>query len=89
MFRERFELGSRFFEFTTHRIGYNLSLPETMLRKSCLLLGFEIGTLYLGEVSFSDMVYASVDTKSTFAAFARLSLGKLGYIGDIIFSEEV
>jgi hypothetical protein len=35
------------------------------------------------------MVYASVDANSTFAAFARVGLGKPGYIGDINFSKEV
>jgi hypothetical protein len=89
IFKEDFELRWRFAEYTTHNVDCHLSLPETMIRKSCLAVGFQAEAVYLGHVPPSEVVYSSKAINLTYAAFARVGLGKLGYIGDVNFSEEV
>jgi hypothetical protein len=88
IFRERFGLKWRAVEYTSHDVRLHHSLDETMIRRSSLVPEFQAKAVYLGHVPTSEIVYAGGSRNVAYAAFARVGLGKVGYIGDVNFGEE-
>ncbi|KAF1917289.1 Isochorismatase-like protein [Ampelomyces quisqualis] len=79
MIKEDFELRWRFVDYDMHHVDDHLSLPETIPRNRRLLC----------HLPSSEVVYSLNPSNLAYAAFARVGLGKLGYIGDVNFCEEV
>ncbi|KAF2030706.1 Isochorismatase hydrolase [Setomelanomma holmii] len=88
MFKEDFGLKWRVTEYTSHDVRLHHTVDENMLRRASLVREFQAKALFLGHVPSNDIVYAGGPKNMAYAAFTRLGLGKLGYIGDVNFGEE-
>jgi hypothetical protein len=88
MFKEQFGLKWRVSEYGSHDVRLHHSVDENMLRKASLVRAFQAKAVYLGHVPTSDIVYAGGPRNLAYAAFVRVGLGKVGYIGDVDFGEE-
>jgi len=89
VFRHHFGLPWRVADVSSHDITL-LSRDECMIRTTSLAPSFYAKALYLSKVHVSQAIY-SVNTGATsitYAAYGRVGLGKLGYIGDFNFGEE-
>ncbi|KAF1997075.1 hypothetical protein P154DRAFT_298296 [Amniculicola lignicola CBS 123094] len=89
IFREYFDLRWRAGEYTRHDI-HLLTLEESMIRSQSLAHSFRAKALFLSRVPAAQMVYvvSMGVAMSAYGAFARVGLGKLGYVGDVNFTEE-
>ncbi|KAF2270283.1 hypothetical protein CC78DRAFT_528761 [Lojkania enalia] len=85
IFKEEFDLRWRVAELTRHDTNL-LPLDEFMIRTKCLVPAFYANALFLGKVPTSQIVYSgtSGSALTAYAAFTRVGLGKLGFIGDVI-----
>jgi hypothetical protein len=88
MFREHFGLRWRVVSDTSHDVRLQRTVEETMIRRASLVTNFQAKAVYLGHVPANEVVYAGGSSNVAYAAFARIGLGKLGYIGDVNFGEE-
>lgn len=88
LFREHFRLKWRVAAETSHEVRLQHSVDETMIRRASLVPKFHANAVYLGHVPAHEVVYAGGPANIAYAAFARIGLGKLGYIGDVNFGEE-
>jgi hypothetical protein len=88
MFKEDFGLRWRVTAYTKHDVRLQPSVEETMIRRASLVPEFYANALYLRHVSTGEAVYAGGPDNVAYAAFIRVGLGKLGYIGDVNFEEE-
>ncbi|KAF2248352.1 hypothetical protein BU26DRAFT_332003 [Trematosphaeria pertusa] len=88
-FKEYFDLRWRVAESTTHQVRL-MATDESMIRTASLFPVFHANAVFLGRVPAAQTVYAgsSGATMTAYAAYARVGLGKLGYIGDTNFGEE-
>ncbi|KAF2875055.1 Isochorismatase-like protein [Massariosphaeria phaeospora] len=89
VFEKYFDLRWRVAEATDHEPRL-LTIDESMIRMASLVPQFNAKALYLGRVSTAHTIYAASTgaTMLTYAAYGRVGLGKLGYIGDWNFGEE-
>lgn len=89
IFKEDFNLRWRTSEYARFKMRLH-NLDENLIRASTLVPTFEAEALYLNHVPAKDVVYCGRDGNDPWccAAYARVGLGKLGFIGDINFSEE-
>ncbi|KAF2686230.1 hypothetical protein K458DRAFT_298936 [Lentithecium fluviatile CBS 122367] len=87
--KDDFGLRWRVSEYTKHDTRLH-SLDENLIRASSLVPTFCAKALYLGHVPTAQTIYGgrSGANPNAYAAFARVGLGKLGYIGDVNFTEE-
>ncbi|KAH7408584.1 Isochorismatase-like protein [Phaeosphaeria sp. MPI-PUGE-AT-0046c] len=88
LFKEHFGLKWRVAAYTSHTVRLQHTVDENMIRRSSLAPKFDASAVYLGHVPTTEVVYAGGPASITYAAFARIGLGKLGYIGDVNFGEE-
>ncbi|KAF2730663.1 Isochorismatase hydrolase [Polyplosphaeria fusca] len=89
IFKENFDLRWRVGD--EEKLDTTLApVEETMLRRTSLVPSFYANALFLSKVPTAQTVYAGSSPTSViaYAAFARVGLGKLGYIGDMNFGEE-
>lgn len=86
--KDQFGLRWRVAAYTKHDVRIHHSGDENMIRRTSLVPEFYAKALYLGHVPASDIVYAGGPEPLAYAAFTRVGLGKLGYIGDVNFGEE-
>lgn len=89
IFKQYFDLRWRATEHTTHEARLTMA-DESMIRTSSLVPTFVANGLYLSRVPAAQVVYvgSAGATITAYAAYARVRLGKLGYIGDTGFGEE-
>lgn len=89
IFKEYFCLRWRVSEYTKYDTRL-LPVDENMMRTASLVPTFYAKALYLGHVPTAQTVYGGRTGASSnaYAAYARVGLGKLGYIGDVNFNEE-
>jgi hypothetical protein len=88
IFREHFGLKWRVAEYSSHDVRLHNGLAETMIRRASLVPSFHAKAVFLGHVPSSEIVYAGGSKNVAYGAFARVGLGKVGYIGDVNFGEE-
>jgi hypothetical protein len=88
LFKEHFGLKWRVAAYTTNDVRLHHTMDETMIRRASLVPNFRAKAVYLGHVPASEVVYDERSANLAYAAFARVGLGKLGYIGDVNFGEE-
>jgi hypothetical protein len=88
IFKDHFKLRWRVAEYTSHDVRLHHTVDETMIRRASLVPDFHARAVYLGHVPASEAVYVGGPANVTYAAFARVGLGKVGYIGDVNFGEE-
>jgi hypothetical protein len=87
LFKEDLGLRWRVADYTSHDVRLLHAVDENMVRPASLVRKFQAKAVYLGHVPTSEVVY-SADSHLAYAAFARIELGKLGYVGDVNFGEE-
>ncbi|KAF2107205.1 hypothetical protein BDV96DRAFT_307719 [Lophiotrema nucula] len=89
IFKEYFQLRWRIAESAKHETTL-VPVDEFMIRTSSLVQTFDAEALFLGGVPSAQTVYAGTSQTSVvaYAAFARVGLGKLGFVGDVNFGEE-
>jgi hypothetical protein len=88
LFREHFGLKWRASTYTSYDVRLQRTVDETMIRKASLIPHFQAKAVYLGHVPTTELIYAGGPSGVAYAAFARVGLGKLGYIRDANFGEE-
>ncbi|KAH7065791.1 Isochorismatase-like protein [Paraphoma chrysanthemicola] len=88
MFKEHFGLKWRASEYGSHDVRLHHAVDENMLRRASLFHEFQAKAVFLGHVTTSDLVYTGGPKNLAYAAFTRVGLGKVGYIGDVNFGEE-
>jgi hypothetical protein len=88
MFKEQFGLKWRVAEYTLHDVRLHQTFEQTMIRTPSLVPDFRAKAVYLGHVPAGEVVYDGGSPNLAYAAFARVGLGKLGYVGDVNFGEE-
>ncbi|KAF2819406.1 hypothetical protein CC86DRAFT_145599 [Ophiobolus disseminans] len=88
VFKEHFGLKWRVAQCAGHDVRLQHSVEETMIRRASLVPSFQAKAIYLGYVPATELVYGGGGYNLAYAAFARVGLGKLGYIGDVNFGEE-
>jgi hypothetical protein len=75
-------------EPTTHEARLVAS-DQSLLRTATLVPKLEANAAWLTGVPPSEVVYLGpIDSGIVYAAFARVGLGKLGYVGDTEFGDE-
>jgi hypothetical protein len=86
---KEFGLRWRTSEYTKHDTKLHV-LDENSMRTTTLAPTFYAKALYLSHVSTAQTVYSGRTgaDPNAYAAYARVGLGKLGYIGDVNFDEE-
>lgn len=89
MFKEYFHLPWRVAESTKNDIRL-LTIDECMIRTDSLVPAFYAKALFLSRVPTAQTIYAGSSGAATtaYGAYARVGLGKLGFIGDVNFGEE-
>jgi hypothetical protein len=88
MFKEHLGLKWRAAEYTKHDVRLQRHFDETMIRRANLVPEFHPKALYLSHVPASEAIYTGGSSNVAYAAFSRVGLGKLGYVGDVNFGEE-
>lgn len=88
LFREHLGVKWRVAEETSHDTKLLHNIDETMIRTSSLVPDFGAKAVWLGHVPPHQTVYTAKHSNVAYAAFARVGLGKVGYIGDVNFEEE-
>jgi hypothetical protein len=89
LFKDQFGLRWRVAEEgTSHNIRLHTSIDENMIRRASLVPEFQAEAVFLGHVPINQIVYAGGPKTLAYAAFARVGLGKIGYVGDMDFKEE-
>jgi hypothetical protein len=88
IFKEHLNLKWRVAEYSSHDVRLHHTIDESMLRRTTLIPAFQATAVYLTHVPANELVYAGGPQYLAYAAFARVGLGKLGYIGDVNFGEE-
>lgn len=74
-------------EYTSHDVRLLHTIDENMVRRASLVREFQAKAVFLGHVPTNQVVYAA-GSHLAYAAFARIELGKLGFVGDVNFGEE-
>ncbi|KAF2477414.1 uncharacterized protein BDR25DRAFT_299369 [Lindgomyces ingoldianus] len=89
IFKEYFDLRWRVAEYTSQDTSL-LTPDENLIRTSSLVPSFYPKALFLGRVPAAQTIYvgSSGNSMTAYAAYARVGLGKLGYVGDVNFGEE-
>jgi hypothetical protein len=88
VFKEYFGLKWRVSAYTSHDVRLHQTIDATMIRTPSLVSEFRAKAVYLSHVSATEIVYDGGSASLAYAAFARVGLGKLGYVGDVNFGEE-
>jgi hypothetical protein len=73
---------------TSHDIRLHTSIDENTIRRASLVPDFIAKAVFLRHVPSNEMVYTGGPKNLAYAAFARVGLGKVGYVGDVDFTEE-
>ncbi|KAH8724288.1 hypothetical protein GQ44DRAFT_284742 [Phaeosphaeriaceae sp. PMI808] len=87
IFKDYFNLKWRAVEYASHDVRLHHTTDNNMIRGASLVSSFEASALYLSRVPADEVVYVGGPSKLAYAAFARVGLGKVGYIGDENFEE--
>jgi hypothetical protein len=89
MFKKHFSLPWRVAELSKHEIRL-LTIEESMIRTTSLVPSFYANALFLAKVPVAQNVYSGPlgTTLTTYAAYGRVGLGKVGYVGDVNFGDE-
>jgi hypothetical protein len=89
MFKTQFNLPWRVSEMSKHEIRLH-TLDESLIRTASLVPSFYANALFLAKVPVAQTVYiGAIGTTSTiYAAYGRVGLGKVGYVGDVNFGDE-
>ncbi|ORY15192.1 hypothetical protein BCR34DRAFT_191286 [Clohesyomyces aquaticus] len=89
IFSKDFGLLWRVSEYTSYDT-HLLSPDENLIRTSSLVASFSPKAVFLRRVPTAQTVYVASSSSSNvaYATYARVGLGKLGYIGDVNFGEE-
>jgi hypothetical protein len=87
--KDDFGLRWRVSEYTKHDTTLH-AMDENLIRAVTLIPTFYAKALYLSHVPMAEVVYSGRGgaDPNAYAAYARIGLGKLGYIGDVNFTEE-
>lgn len=88
MFKERFGLEWRIHECTSRVVRLWHKVPQAMIGRIGLVSMFAADAVFLRNVPTKETVYVDMMNDHTYAAFARVGYGKLGYIGDLNTMEE-
>jgi hypothetical protein len=89
MFKLHFDLPWRAAELSKHETRL-LAIDESMIRTASLVPSFYANALFLAKVPVAQTVYSGPlgNTLSTYAAYGRVGLGKVGFVGDTNFGDE-
>jgi hypothetical protein len=89
IFKDDLGLRWRVSEYTKHNTRLH-TLDDNLIRVAGLVPTFYAKAVYLSHVPMAQTIYSgrSGADPNAYAAYARFGLGKLGYIGDVNFTEE-
>jgi len=89
LFKEQFGLRWRVAEYDAmHDVRLYKAIDENMIRRASLVPEFQAQAVFLGHVPANEVIYTGGPKNLAYAAFARVGLGKVGYVGDVNFGEE-
>ncbi|KAF2180801.1 hypothetical protein K469DRAFT_495082, partial [Zopfia rhizophila CBS 207.26] len=92
IFKDYFDLRWKSMGQSSHRIDLFGTPNFDMIRKSSLISSFDGEACFLGKVPAPQIIYTGWHRGSNdvgvYAAYTRVGLGKLGYIGDVNYGEE-
>ena len=88
LFKQALGLKWRVTEHSSHQAQLSHSFDENMIRQTSLVPAFDAKAVWLGHVPAHEAVYTAASSNLAYAAFARIGLGKVGYVGDVNFGEE-